>query len=237
MRKSLLYVFAVICTMGFFTACGDDDDSSSSGNWQDLSKTYEGKSVNLVMGEVTIPVDGKSVVIAASSAEKASVTLNNIIPENKSVVIDAALKEADGTYTFTGESTVGDCVVSVNGTVKGGFQIKDDIFDYFKEANIGKPTGNDIREGKVTLPLLYALRQGREEEAARYLDMILRKDFAAENVDSLIEFAKANGGIEYAEARMKEYHDKAVDVLLRLPESEARTSLIQLADYIMTRSK
>ena len=117
------------------------------------------------------------------------------------------------------------------------FQIKDDIFDYFKEANIGKPTGNDIREGKVTLPLLYALRQGREEEAARYLDMILRKDFAAENVDSLIEFAKANGGIEYAEARMKEYHDKAVDVLLRLPESGARTSVIQLADYIMTRSK
>ena len=58
--------------MGFFTACGDDDDSSSSGNWQDLSKTYEGKSVYLVMGEVTIPVDGKSVVIAASSAEKAN---------------------------------------------------------------------------------------------------------------------------------------------------------------------
>ena len=113
MRKSLLYVFAVICTMGFFTACGDDDDSSSSGNWQDLSKTYEGKSVNLVMGEVTIPVDGKSVVIAASSAEKASVTLNNIIPENKSVVIDAALKEADGTYTFTGESTVKGGVASV----------------------------------------------------------------------------------------------------------------------------
>ncbi|MDD2952707.1 MAG: DUF4925 domain-containing protein [Parabacteroides sp.] len=119
MKKSLLYLFAVICTMVFFTACGDDD-SSSSGNWQDLSKTYEGKSVNLVMGEVAIPVDGKSVVIAASSAEKVSVTLNNIIPENKSVAIDAALKEADGTYTFTGESTVGDCVVSVNGTVKEG---------------------------------------------------------------------------------------------------------------------
>lgn len=105
-----------------------------------------------------------------------------------------------------------------------------------RRISVSRP-GNDIREGKVTLPLLYALRQGREEEARRYLDMILRKDFAAENVDSLIEFAKANGGIEYAEARMKEYHDKAVDVLLRLPESGARTSLIQLADYIMTRSK
>ena len=82
MRKSLLYVFAVICTMGFFTACGDDDDSSSSGNWQDLSKTYEGKSVNLVMGEVTIPVDGKSVVIAASSAEKVIVGSVSFICRN-----------------------------------------------------------------------------------------------------------------------------------------------------------
>lgn len=117
------------------------------------------------------------------------------------------------------------------------FQIKDDtLIISRRRISVSRP-GNDIREGKVTLPLLYALRQGREEEAARYLDMILRKDFAAENVDSLIEFAKANGGIEYAEARMKEYHDKAVDVLLRLPESEARISLIQLADYIMTRSK
>lgn len=120
MRKSLMYLFAVICTMGFFTACGDDDDSGSSGNWQDLSRTYEGKSVNLVLGEVTIPVDGKSVVIDASSAEKASITLNNVIPESKSVAIDATLKLADGVYTFTGESAVGDCVVSVNGTVKDG---------------------------------------------------------------------------------------------------------------------
>lgn len=134
MRKSLLYVFAVICTMGFFTACGDDDDSSSSGNWQDLSKTYEGKSVNLVMGEVTVPVDGKSVVIAASSAEKASVTLNNIIPENKSVAIDAALKEADGTYTFTGESTVGDCVEAIYANIVTGNSTIDDLVRMIKPA-------------------------------------------------------------------------------------------------------
>ena len=92
---------------------------------------------------------------------------------------------------------------------------------------------------RVRLRFHYYMPCGRvgKRRHARYLDMILQKDFAAENVDSLIEFAKANGGIEYAEARMKEYHDKAVDVLLRLPESEARTSLICLADYIMTRSK
>lgn len=75
------------------------------------------------------------------------------------------------------------------------FQIKDDIFDYFKEANIGKPTGNDIREGKVTLPLLYALRTAKQtEEVERYLRIIKEKDFSTENIEELIAFAKANGG-------------------------------------------
>lgn len=117
------------------------------------------------------------------------------------------------------------------------FQIKDDIFDYFKEANIGKPTGNDIREGKVTLPLLYALREGRREEAERFIQVIRSKDFSTANVDALIEFAKANGGIEYAESRMMEYHSKAVALLRRLPASESREALITMADYIVNRSK
>ena len=117
------------------------------------------------------------------------------------------------------------------------FQIKDDIFDYFKEANIGKPTGNDIREGKVTLPLLHALQTGRKEEVDHCLRIINEKDFTTENIDLLIDFAKANGGIEYAEQRMQVYHDKAVGVLKTLPESEAREGLLLLADYIIERRK
>ena len=117
------------------------------------------------------------------------------------------------------------------------FQIKDDIFDYYKEMNIGKPTGNDIREGKVTLPLLHALEQGRREEVESLLKVIHDKDFSAENIDALIDFAKANGGIEYAELRMKEYRDKAVEVLMQFPESDARNGLLLLADYIMERQK
>lgn len=116
------------------------------------------------------------------------------------------------------------------------FQIKDDIFDYFKEVNIGKPTGNDIREGKVTLPLLYALR--KEGDAAdRYRNMILSKDFSAANIETLIAFAKECGGIEYAEEQMRAYYRKAVETLKALPESPARTSLGLLAEYIITRSK
>lgn len=116
------------------------------------------------------------------------------------------------------------------------FQIKDDIFDYFKESHIGKPTGNDIREGKVTLPLLFALQHGGEEAEA-YRRIILAKDFTDEQVERLIDFAKANGGIEYAERRMMDYHDKAIEALDPLPDSPAKKALVDLADYIVCREK
>lgn len=116
------------------------------------------------------------------------------------------------------------------------FQIKDDIFDYFKESHIGKPTGNDICEGKVTLPLLFALQHGGEEAEA-YRRIILAKDFTDEQVERLIDFAKANGGIEYAERRMMDYHDKAIEALDSLPDSPAKKALVDLADYIVYREK
>lgn len=117
------------------------------------------------------------------------------------------------------------------------FQIKDDIFDYYKDINIGKPTGNDIREGKITLPLLYALKQGRGEEVAGLTDIIVRKDFTEENVDKLIRFSIENGGIDYATKRMNEFKEKAVMLIATLPNSKAKESLLLLADYILERTK
>ncbi|MDR1402671.1 MAG: polyprenyl synthetase family protein [Tannerellaceae bacterium] len=117
------------------------------------------------------------------------------------------------------------------------FQIKDDIFDYYSNLNIGKPTGNDILEGKVTLPLLYALRKTEEADSSYYLQLIEKKDFTPSHIDELILFAKENGGIEYAELKMKEYRDKVVEIMHKLPHSDARNSLIELADYIIERKK
>ncbi|MCC8155470.1 MAG: polyprenyl synthetase family protein [Tannerellaceae bacterium] len=117
------------------------------------------------------------------------------------------------------------------------FQIKDDIFDYFPNTTIGKPTGNDIREGKVTLPLLYALRQEEKEGGNFYKNIILNHDLTVQNVDSLIAFAKEKGGIEYAEKIMNQYRDKAIAVLSEFPDSPARNSLLLLADYIIQRNK
>ena len=117
------------------------------------------------------------------------------------------------------------------------FQIKDDIFDYYKNQRIGKPTGNDIREGKVTLPLLYALKSSSSPEVDGLIDIIKRKDFSEANIERLIAFAKENGGIEYAEQQMKRFCGQAKEVLSFLPESDARESLLLLADYIVTREK
>lgn len=117
------------------------------------------------------------------------------------------------------------------------FQIRDDIFDYDRQAKIGKPTGNDIREGKVTLPLLYALKNSDSAMASRMLDIINRKDFTNEHVESLICFAREQGGIDYATSRMESYHQQAKELLKQLPDTEARNSLERLADYIVNRNK
>lgn len=117
------------------------------------------------------------------------------------------------------------------------FQIKDDIFDYNRTAVIGKPTGNDIREGKITLPLLFALRTGEEREVKIASHLIETRAFTEENIDWLISFAIENGGICYAEEKMLEYKEKAVALLHQLAPSPAKEALLLLADYIVQRDK
>ncbi len=117
------------------------------------------------------------------------------------------------------------------------FQIRDDIFDYFDQGEIGKPTGNDIREGKITLPLIYALKTAPEKESESMQAIIQSQDFTTENVKQLIDFAKAQKGIEYAHAKMDEFKQKALSLLADFPESEAKSALIELVDYIIERKK
>ena len=117
------------------------------------------------------------------------------------------------------------------------FQIKDDIFDYFDSTDLGKPTGNDIREGKITLPLIYALKTAPEKESALYMEIIRQQDYSHKNVAALINFAKLYDGINYAEKRLLEYKQKAVEIIKSFPESEARASLLLLSEYFTERTK
>lgn len=115
------------------------------------------------------------------------------------------------------------------------FQIKDDIFDYFKDDAIGKPTGNDLREGKVTLPLIYALSRTespRHEEMRRLVDS---DSLTTEQIETLIDFAKAEGGIEYAYATMERLRAEARSILEPYPDNEAKRAFLSLFDYIIKR--
>lgn len=118
------------------------------------------------------------------------------------------------------------------------FQIKDDIFDYFEDKVIGKPTGNDLREGKLTLPLIYAITHGSGEENERMRALLLNEEhLSAESVHTLIEYAKREGGIDYAYETMKRIRNEAVALLEGFPPSETVDALISILDYTIEREK
>lgn len=117
------------------------------------------------------------------------------------------------------------------------FQIKDDIFDYFEDKVIGKPTGNDLREGKLTLPLIHAITQGKGEENERMRALLNEEHLSAESVHTLIEYAKREGGIDYAYETMKRIRNEAVALLEGFPPSETVDALISILGYTIEREK
>jgi len=115
------------------------------------------------------------------------------------------------------------------------FQLRDDIFDYFTDA-IGKPTGNDIREGKITLPLLYAIKNAPEDEKKKILSIVFSYDYTDENIQSLISYAKQNGGIDYAYKKIEELKEQAEKIIESVPNPDVREALEATVDYIITRA-
>lgn len=130
-----------------------------------------------------------------------------------------------------------ECIVRYAELLGLCFQIKDDIFDYFDNADVGKPTGNDLREGKVTLPLLYALRTAPESEARPMRDILLGGIPEGEQIRTLIEFAKAHGGIDYAYARMRGMQGEAEDIIAAFPDSEPKQAFREIFEFIISRDR
>lgn len=115
------------------------------------------------------------------------------------------------------------------------FQMRDDIFDYF-DHNVGKPTGNDIHEGKITLPLLHALTNKNAKNRDEMLAIVNSKAFTDENIQLLISFAKENGGIEYTYKKMEEYKNKALNLISSIKDDSMRKGLEDVIYYIVNRS-
>ena len=116
------------------------------------------------------------------------------------------------------------------------FQIRDDIFDYYTN-DVGKPTGNDMREGKLTLPIIYAVRTQGDEHIRMMIDRLKSGELSDAEINELIEFAKDKGGIEYAEHTMQQYRQKAIDLLPEGIDECIRQSVIAYMDVVINRTK
>ena len=119
------------------------------------------------------------------------------------------------------------------------FQIRDDIFDYYDSKEIGKPTGNDMAEGKLTLPVIYALNQNPQYESMMNLARKVKAGtINTDEIAVLVEFTKQHGGIDYAEKRMEDFHREALKYLEESVKDDAiRVSLSAYLDYVIQRKK
>ena len=116
------------------------------------------------------------------------------------------------------------------------FQIKDDLFDYGDD-NVGKPLGIDIKEKKMTLPLIYALNNASFWDRKRIIYIIKNQSNDENKVREVIDFVKASEGINFTIAKMNEYKNTALSMIQTLPQNEANTYLQDLVDYVIAREK
>ena len=117
------------------------------------------------------------------------------------------------------------------------FQIRDDIFDYYDSKEIGKPTGNDLAEGKLTLPVIHAVNNGGDEDMKRLALKVKDHSVTAEEIASLVDYTKRMGGIEYAEKRMWEFHAEAQRFLdERVGQQEIKEALQAYLDFVIKRN-
>ncbi len=116
------------------------------------------------------------------------------------------------------------------------FQIKDDMFDFGTD-DVGKPLGIDIKEKKVTLPLIYSLNNCDTATKKRMINLVKNHNDEAEKIKQIISFVKSSGGLEYAETQMKKYQDEAFEILNTFPKGDSRLGLEQLVRFTTERNK
>lgn len=141
---------------------------------------------------------------------------------------------AVGAWTTSKDESITDRMKAFGEKVGIAFQIKDDLFDYGTD-DIGKPTGNDIKEKKLTLPLIYTLNHVDKQKKKELIYIIKNENKKAEKVKYLIETVVAQGGIQYAQDKMNLYRDEALELLYEFPDGDVRKALEQLVRYTTDR--
>jgi len=144
---------------------------------------------------------------------------------------------ASGAASVSEDKTIIEQMRLFGETVGIAFQIRDDLFDYGTDTGIGKPTGIDIKEKKMTLPLIYALNKADSSEKRFIINTIKNHNTDEKRVAEVIALVSKLGGIDYTVTRMNEYRDKALDLLASFPANSSRESLIELVNFVIDRKK
>ncbi|MBX2904617.1 MAG: polyprenyl synthetase family protein [Taibaiella sp.] len=141
---------------------------------------------------------------------------------------------ASGAYSATTDEATAEKFRLFGEKVGIAFQIKDDLFDYGQD-NIGKPTGIDIKEKKMTLPLIFALNNASRADKSRVIYIVKNNSTDRDKVNEVIDYVQKSGGIQYAHNKMLEYKKDALDILDTFPESPAMSAMKELVDYVIDR--
>lgn len=192
--------------------------------------------LNIVTTTTTDMVEGE--LIQFTKSRKLDVdesTYLDIIKKKTASLIGTSM--AVGARSVTDDESIIERMREIGILAGLAFQIRDDIFDYQEKGIIGKPTGNDIKEKKITLPLIHVLNKSTAKERRRIISIIQHDNHRREKVDELIELVKREGGIEYATQKMNGFSNEAQRLLKTFPPGEANTSLVKLIDYIISRKK
>lgn len=176
---------------------------------------------------------GEIVQLESISSDEFSEEKYYKIIRNKTAVLFSS-SSAIGAICAGSDRQIIDRMFAFGEKIGMAFQIKDDIFDYYSN-DIGKPTGNDMREGKLTLPSLYVLNNGAGEEQRATALKIRRQEATDEEIHKFVEYVKSAGGIEYAEERMKEIRAEAMDMLPSDASPELVRALRAYIDFVVER--
>jgi len=155
------------------------------------------------------------------------------IIKNKTASLLASACAAGAWSTIQNEEVAGK-MKSFGEKIGIAFQIKDDLFDYASQ-NIGKPTGNDIKEKKLTLPLIYALNNIDKETRRKMIYIIKNENTRKSKVDYVVDVVEKNGGIDYAIGKMATYKKEALEILHSFPSSDIRNGFEDLVNFVTDR--
>lgn len=259
--QDTLYSAVALELMHTATLIHDDvvDESEERRGLTSVNKTYDNK-IAVLVGDFILALSIENVskvtnnrfssIVAATTQELASGELlqlksvhNQEISEEvyfriihqKTASLFAACAQA-GAVSATNDENLIQRLSKFGETLGLCFQIRDDIFDYSQSTEIGKPTGNDMKEGKLTLPAIFVLKSYNNAEMLRIAKAVKNLSATESEINQLIDYTLQNGGIEYAERRMFQLADEAKDLLSVFPDSTVKSALLSYVDYVARRT-